>query len=53
MWQQPIPREPAYFCYTPLIGENQQLVTNEPVEFEKLLVEVDDRRKITDHFRGI
>jgi hypothetical protein len=22
-------------CYTPMIGENRQLVTNEPVEFEK------------------
>ena len=30
----------------PMIGENQQLVTNEPVE-------VQDCRKITDHFRGI
>ena len=29
-----------------MIGENQQLVTYEPVE-------VQDCRKITDHFRGI
>ena len=29
-----------------IIGENQQLVTNEPVE-------VEDCRKITNHFRGI
>ena len=29
-----------------MIGENRQLVTNEPVE-------VQDCRKITDHFRGI
>ena len=36
-----------------MIGENQQLVTNEPVEFEKEPVEVQDCRKITDHFRGI
>ena len=36
-----------------MIGENQQLVTNEPVEFEKEPVEVQDYRKITDHFRGI
>jgi hypothetical protein len=36
-----------------MIRENQQLVTNEPVEFEKSLVEVQDCRKITDHFRGI
>ena len=36
-----------------MIGENRQLVTNEPVEFEKEPVEVDDYRKITDHFRGL
>ena len=36
-----------------MIGENWQLVTDEPVEFEKLPVEVQDRKKITDHFRGI
>ena len=36
-----------------MIGENRQLVTNEPVEFEKLPVEVVDYGKITDHFRGI
>ena len=29
-----------------------QLVTNEPVEFEKQPVEVLDCMKITDHFRG-
>ena len=29
-----------------MIGENQQLVTDEPIE-------VQDFRKITDHFRGI
>ena len=29
-----------------MIGENRQLVTDEPVE-------VQDRRKITDHFTGI
>ena len=37
---------------TAIIGENWQLVTNEPVEFEKQPVEVQDCRKITDHFRG-
>ena len=37
----------------PMIGENRQLVTNEPVEFEKTTVEVQDCRKIIDHFRGI
>ena len=36
-----------------MIGENQQLVTNEPIEFEKEPVEVQDCRKITDHFGGI
>ena len=36
-----------------MIGENRQLVTNEPVEFEKKLIEVQDCRKITDHFEGI
>ena len=36
----------------PMIGENRQLVTNELVEFEKIPVEVQDCRKITDHFRG-
>ena len=35
----------------PMIGENRQLVTNEPVEFEKQLVE--DCRKITNRFRDI
>ena len=31
-----------------MIGENRQLVTNEPVEFEKSPVEVEDYKKITD-----
>ena len=39
--------------YDPMIGENRQLVTNEPVELEKQSVEVQDYMKITDHFRGI
>ena len=33
--------------------ENRQLVTDEPVGFEKLPVEVQDFRKITNRFRGI
>ena len=42
----------------PVLPENlpdhcRQLVTDEPVEFEKLPVEVQDCRKITDHYRGI
>ena len=37
----------------PMIRENRQLVTDGPVEFKKQLVEVQDCRKITDHFRGI
>ena len=36
-----------------MIGENRQLVTNEPIEFEKQPIEVQDCRKITDRFRGI
>jgi hypothetical protein len=36
-----------------MIGENRQLITNEPVEFEKYPVEVPDCKKITDHFRRI
>ena len=36
-----------------MIEENRQLVTDEPVEFEKELVEVQDCRKIPDHSRGI
>ena len=37
-----------------MIGENRQLGTNGPVEFEKELVEVhQDCREITDHFREI
>jgi hypothetical protein len=39
---------------TPIIGKSRQLVTNEPVEFEKSLVEVhQDCRNFTDQFRGI
>ena len=34
-------------------GEKRPLVTNEPAEFEKQLVKVQDLRKFTDHFRGI
>jgi hypothetical protein len=36
-----------------MIGENWQLLTNEPVEFEKESVEIENCRKITDHSRGI
>ena len=35
------------------LGENQQSVTDEPVEFEKQPAEIEDFRTITDHFRGI
>lgn len=34
-------------------GKKQLLVTDEPIEFQKQLVEVQDLRKITDCFRGI
>ena len=38
----------------PMSGKNQQLVTDEPVEFEKLWrVEVGDFRRVSDHLRGI
>jgi hypothetical protein len=37
----------------PTIEENRQLVTDGLVEFEKKMVEVQDCRKFTDHFRGI
>ena len=33
--------------------ENRHIVADEPVEFEKWPVEVQDFRKFTDHFRGI
>ena len=36
-----------------MIRENRQLVTDELVELEKYLTEVQDCRKITDQFRGI
>ena len=36
-----------------MIGENRQLVTDEPVEFEEYPVDVQDCKKITDNFRGI
>ena len=39
--------------FHPMIGENRQLVTDGPVEFEKYPVDVQDYRKITDHFRGM
>ena len=35
-----------------MIGENQQLVIDELVEFAKYPVEVQDYMKITDRFRG-
>ena len=34
-------------------GENRQLVTSEPVEFEKYSVEFQGFRRITDHLKGI
>ena len=34
-------------------GDNQLLVTDEPVEFEALPVEAQDLLRITDHYRGI
>ena len=43
----------ASYGFVTLSGENWQLVTDEPVEFEKWPVEVGDFRRTTDHFRGI
>ena len=42
-----------FSCSHPMIEENRQLVTNEPIKFEKQPVEVQDCRKTTDYFRGI
>ena len=39
-------KRPVELSPNPMIKENQQSVTNKPVE-------VEDYRKITDHFRGI
>ena len=36
-----------------MVGENWQLITIEPVEFEEKPVEVQDCRKMTHHFVGI
>ena len=36
-----------------MIGEKRQLAADEPVEFAKDPVEVQDYRKIADHFRVI
>ena len=39
--------------FTAVIRDNRWLVADEPVEFEKQPVEVQDCRKITNHCRGI
>ena len=39
--------------FTSLLGKNRRLVTDEPVQFEEEPVEVQDFRRITNHFRGI
>ena len=49
--------EPIYICYgvwqyTSMNGENPQLVSYEPVEFEKPVV-VQDFTKFTEQFRGV
>ena len=36
-----------------MIMENRELFTDEPVEFEKWPVKIEDYKKITDHFRII
>jgi hypothetical protein len=37
----------------PTSGKNRRLVADEPVEFEKQPVEVQDFKKLTNRFRGI
>ena len=37
----------------PINGENRLLLTNEPSEFEKLTIEVQNLRKYTDRFLRI
>ena len=39
--------------FATMIRETQQILTSEPVEFEKQQVEVQDCREFTDHFGGI
>ena len=39
--------------HTPMNGENQPLVPDEPVEFETQPIEVQDFKIITNHFRGV
>ena len=41
---------PHYFGS--MFGKHRWLVADEPVEFEKYLVEVQDFKKFTNHFRG-
>ena len=45
--------EDVICCPTHCPGRTCQLVTDEPVEFEKQPDEVRDLRRITDPFRGI
>ena len=40
-------------CSTSMSGKNRRLAADEQVEFERKPVEVQNCRKITDHFRGI
>ena len=44
---------PNHTLFKPTTGENRQLVKDEPVEFEKQPVEVQDCRIMTNHFRRI
>ena len=39
--------------HEPTSGKNRRLVTDEPIEFEKLVFEVGDFNSITNHFKGI
>jgi hypothetical protein len=43
----------GFLYFKPTIGENRQLVTDEPVELEKQPVEVHDFGNIIHNVRGI
>ena len=53
MWQPSSQPQLLHTCIRPMIGENRQLVIDEPMEFEKQPFDVQDCRKITKPFRGI
>lgn len=48
-----MPTSPTHYNAITSSGENRLLVTNELIEFEKSLLEVEGFSKIIDHFEGI